>query len=413
MSHALRAGALAGCLALAAGAFAADPPKQPKDLYHRTVCGIEIGKGVHRIDREKQKGKLTDAQSDLVEELRVQGRRFTRLRDRANSGRPSSPWRTSSPSWRSCTAGLVEELAVGTVTSGRQALEMFTAKPSRAPAGMLALGGIDCESGPKKPVPDKAGPAFPPLPGTLLEAQAVAGLYRKAFPDARADVLSGADATKARLKRDLARGPRVVHVAGHGFFAPPTTVSALRAGGTGDGLPAGAPANFSPLLLSGLVMAGGARAPAAADDSILTAEEVTSLDLRGCELVVLSACETGLGEAAGGEGVLGLQRAFHAAGARTLVTSLWKVDDAATSVLMEEFYTNLWRKKLSKLEALRQAQLSVLKEPKRVEKRRKELGDELSRRGLKLGVAKPVARGEKGRSHPALWAAFLLSGEPR
>src|SRR5439155_3692898 len=102
--------------------------------------------------------------------------------------------------------------------------------------------------------------------------------------------------------------------------------------------------------------AGANRAP---DRGILTAEEVAGLDLRGTELVVLSACDTGLGKEAGGEGVLGLQRAFQGAGARALAASLWKVDDAATSVLMEEFYANLWRKKLPRLEALRQAQRAV------------------------------------------------------
>ena len=79
------------------------------------------------------------------------------------------------------------------------------------------------------------------------------------------------------------------------------------------------------------------------------------------DLVVLSACETGLGKSAGGEGVLGLQRAFQLAGAKTCVTSLWKVDDTATQVLMAEFYKNLWQKKLGKLNALRQAQLAMIR----------------------------------------------------
>src|SRR5262249_10568265 len=130
---------------------------------------------------------------------------------------------------------------------------------------------------------------------------------------------------------------------------------------------------------SGLVLAGANVAP---DRGTLTAEEVAGLDLRGCELAVLSACDTGLGKVAGGEGVLGLQRAFHAARARARATSLWSVNDAATAVLMEEFYANLWRKQLPKLEALRQAQLAVLRHPERVEARNRALAAELRARGV-------------------------------
>ena len=109
------------------------------------------------------------------------------------------------------------------------------------------------------------------------------------------------------------------------------------------------------------------------EDGILTAEEVQSLDLRGTDLVVLSACETGLGKLEYGQGVMGLQRAFQTAGARAVVASLWKVDDAATTVLMEQIYTNLWSKKMPKLKALRQAQLTVLNNPGLVKARRADL----------------------------------------
>ena len=153
------------------------------------------------------------------------------------------------------------------------------------------------------------------------------------------------------------------------------------------------------------------------EDGILTAEEVQSLDLRGTEMVVLSACETGLGQGYYGQGVMGLQRAFQAAGARAVVASLWRVDDAATTVLMEQFYTNLWSKKMPKLEALRHAQLTVLNNPGMVSTRRSDLANQ---RGIddkpeKLPhggrVAPPNAPAT--RSDPALWAAFVLSGDVR
>jgi CHAT domain-containing protein len=102
------------------------------------------------------------------------------------------------------------------------------------------------------------------------------------------------------------------------------------------------------------------------------------------------------------------------------VASLWKVDDAATSVLMEDFYTNLWKKKLPRLEALRQAQLNVLRHPERLEERRQALRDDLAKRGLEVAEPRPLPTGGRdsrpenaNRSHPQLWAAFILSGDFR
>src|ERR1700683_2042430 len=96
------------------------------------------------------------------------------------------------------------------------------------------------------------------------------------------------------------------------------------------------------------------------DDGVLTALEVGELDLSKVELAVLSACETGLGEVAGGEGLLGLQRAFQVAGAHSVVASLWSVGDEPTRALMARFYENLWTKGQPPAQALREAQLSML-----------------------------------------------------
>ena len=120
---------------------------------------------------------------------------------------------------------------------------------------------------------------------------------------------------------------------------------------------------FHPGLLSGLALAGANRPlEPGQDDGILTATEVAELDLSGVALVALSACETGLGQSAGGEGLLGLQRAFQEAGVGSVVASLWSVDDAATRALMERFYENLWQRRMGKLAALRSASSGCSKE---------------------------------------------------
>ena len=145
-------------------------------------------------------------------------------------------------------------------------------------------------------------------------------------------------------------------------------------------------------------MFAGANKPpeAGKDDGILTALEVSALDLSKVDTVVLSACETGLGEVAGGEGLLGLQRSFQVAGAKTVVASLWKVPDAATSKLMQRFYENLWDKKMGKLAALREAQIWMLRDK--------------GNRGLALDEDQPT---DTGPLPPYYWAAFVLSGDWR
>jgi len=165
---------------------------------------------------------------------------------------------------------------------------------------------------------------FGPLPGTRMEADRVSAILRTAV------VYRGSAALEARIRQ--LRAPAALHLATHGFFVgaddrekEPDTLSAMYSSG---------------LALAGAnaFLAGRAR-PAEAEDGILTAEDVATLDLLDTELVVLSACNTATGELVRGEGVFGLRRAFFAAGARTVVMSLWQVPDLETAELMTEFYS--------------------------------------------------------------------------
>src|SRR6185437_9193060 len=144
-------------------------------------------------------------------------------------------------------------------------------------------------------------------------------------------------------------------------------------------------------------------ATGSADDGILTALEVSEMDLSHVQLATLSACETGLGETAGGEGMLGLQRAFQTAGAKTVIASLWKVPDRATQALMARFHENLWHRDMSKLESLREAQRWIIQ----AGSRQPEL-----LRGLEIEEGKPEVPAT-GPLPPYYWAAFVLSGDWR
>src|SRR5262249_38194921 len=272
---------------------------------------------------------------------------------------------------------LLEEHAICLVPHGPFLLQRLEdpAPAPAAPGRLLALGGMDYQhraagpvAAPPEPVREAAltpgGVRWRALAGTDKERQQVAALARQ---QAQLEVIesAGQEATTAQFQRDLP-GVRYAHVATHGFFADPKFRSALQidpkefgAQGVRDRRGGGR----SPLALSGLVFAGANQSgtEAAEDRGIVTAEGLIGLRLEGLQLAVLSACETGLGEVGGGEGVYGLQRAFHVAGCRDVIASLWKVDDDATQALMALFYRNLWEKGERPLDALRHAQLGLMR----------------------------------------------------
>jgi CHAT domain-containing protein len=200
-------------------------------------------------------------------------------------------------------------------------------------------------------------PTFKGLPETRREGRSIAKLLG-------VEPLLGTRALEAALRAQAS--PEVLHLATHGFFL------AAEAAPSGDDAARGAVLEqVSAMMRSGIVLAGvnaGAAdttRPKEAGDGIVTAAEVSGLDLSGTQLVVLSACETGLGDVRTGEGVLGLRRAFAVAGARTVVMSLWRVPDTATRELMEAFYAGL-RTRTPRGDALRQAQLLMRRRRARV-----------------------------------------------
>lgn len=239
------------------------------------------------------------------------------------------------------------------------------------------------------------------LPATRGELLAITDSFRQANPTARTQMLDRAAATEVEVRNAMPQAA-YLHFATHGFFASSEFRSALTSARGAAGLTGATAVDVAagqhPGLLSGLVLSGANSPNEQGDDGVLTALEVAELDLSRVELAVLSACETGLGEVAGGEGVLGLQRGFQVAGARTVIASLWKVDDEQTRQLMERFYENYWRKQLGMLESLREAQLWMLKE--------------VSARDLRLRP-KAEAPAEQQRTPPYYWAPFVLSGDWR
>ncbi|MCA9803188.1 MAG: CHAT domain-containing protein [Cyanobacteria bacterium HKST-UBA02] len=225
-----------------------------------------------------------------------------------------------------------------------------------------------------------------PLKGASRELKQIADLAKRCKKAVR--ILSQNEATKKNIKEKI-QNARFVHIATHGYFldqsknsdpedlAREKRRSAVRTFRADD--VSLSVLSRNPLLNSGLLVAASESADGTSDDN-LTAEELLGLDLTKCDLIALSACETALGKVRSSQGVLGLRASLMGAGARTLLMSLWKVDDDATQELMKEFYKALWSDGLSKAQSLRNAQEQV--------------------------------RAKKKWSHPYYWAGWILVGEP-
>ena len=261
----------------------------------------------------------------------------------------------------------IERYTITYLTTGRDHARIAApAEPGRAGAALIVA---DPDFG--------AAGAFARLPATADEGRDVARIL------GTPTLLVGASATESSI--EAARAPIVLHLATHGFFLgdePGDRADVANTRGIvrvpRSSIERRVPDN--PLLRSGLALAGANRHGGGHDDGVMTALEAAGLDLFGTQLVVLSACDTGVEEIDNGEGVYGLRRALVMAGSATQVISLWSVDDRATRELMVAFYTHLVHG-AGRADALRDAQLAMI--------------------------------ASRDHHHPVYWAAFIPSGDWR
>jgi tetratricopeptide (TPR) repeat protein/CHAT domain-containing protein len=234
---------------------------------------------------------------------------------------------------------------------------------------------------------DIQGMHFDPLPGSLIEVKSIS----KTIGADKCMVRTGDNATEQVLFQ--AESPRILHIATHGFFLSDQDLPTLKddrgiVSQIQNPAPAGKHLKIeNPLIRSGLALSGANHALSsqnvATSQGLLTAEKVLGLKLKGTDLVVLSACNTGMGVIQNGQGIYGLQRAFFQAGAKSLIISMWPVPDKETKELMIQLYKNI-QAGMNRCQALHQA---ALRQKDIVEKRYK-------------------------HSNPLYWGAFLFLGEP-
>ncbi len=229
------------------------------------------------------------------------------------------------------------------------------------------------------------GEFFAELPGTKMEVESISEILTG--KGLKVQALLGENALEESIK--TLNQPGILHIATHGFFHSDTSK------------------NINPLLFSGLLLSGANKTLSGqqneqVEDGILTAYEAMNLNLDNTDLVVLSACETGLGEIKNGEGVYGLQRAFKVAGAKSIIMSLWKVSDQATQELMVSFYKN-WMGPTQPPRREGENANAALNPPLR--------GGKGGTVGLRSAFLKAQKELKAKYPEPFYWGAFVMVGE--
>ena len=277
----------------------------------------------------------------------------------------------------------------------------MTSSPQSAPVGPTSGTGGVLLRGARSACGTFQTLRFRALPGSQQEAENIAAFWKQAAGEGSQALrgasvqlessellqMMGADASPEAFVQ-LAPGKRVLHVATHGFFLEGSCQSAVQLGldsrkRDNSFLPVTAE---NPLLLSGLAFAGANRRGSAKPDEtdgILTAEEIAGINLEGVDWAVLSACDTGVGEIKVGEGVFGLQRAFQVAGAKTVIMSLWPVEDETTRQWMGTLYREHFLSGMDTGESVRAASLQILRQ----------------------------RRAKHQSTHPFYWGAFIAVGD--
>jgi CHAT domain-containing protein len=309
---------------------------------------------------------------------------------------------------------LIEEVQITTAADGRQLAQLLqqqqsidaiakeAANSDPRSDNFLLIGGIEYNAELPKPEGAQTQQArdttWSFLKGTRAEIAAIG----QVLPTENTHQLVGEHALEEAVKSEL-ENATVIHIATHGYFADDIDEDLTNDSARGEALgPRQTSSTLSarnPLLQCGLTLAGcncdvwldaNGLPMDNGQDGYLSAEEIMGMDLGRTRLVVLSACETGLGNIGSGEGVFGLQRALHISGVKSTIASGWKVDDRATELLMTEMYRQMFDAGLSAADALHAAQIRVLRQFNRT-----------------------TGQLEEGNSQPAppyYWAAFSLSG---